>query len=177
MLDAAFGTGGVATVEPPPPYATTRAEAIALDAQGRIVVAGEVADSVPAVARLLPDGRPDPAFAGGGILTAAGQYRALPGWWRALAISGSSIVVAGAVDGGPPFGTGLGTIAVAARIGDDGVPDAGFGTGGFLELPLPGVSSASAANRDRPQRPRRARCPGARARPTSPGTRRPRSCA
>jgi uncharacterized delta-60 repeat protein len=144
LLDTSFGVGGVATIAPPAPYATTTAEAIAVDAQGRIVVAGEVADSVPAVARLLPDGRLDPAFAAGGILVASDRYRRLPGWWRSIAFDGASIVVAGAVDDGPPFGSGLGTLAVLARIAENGVPDAGFGSGGFLELPLPGVASASA---------------------------------
>src|SRR5450432_1417274 len=80
-LDPAFGSGGVATIAPPPPYATTRAEAIALDAQGRIVVAGEVDDDVPTVARLLPGGTLDPGFAGGGLLIAKGAYGGLPGGW------------------------------------------------------------------------------------------------
>jgi uncharacterized delta-60 repeat protein len=142
-LDPAFGSGGVASIAPPAPYTTSRAEALALDAQGRMVVAGEVDDDVPAVARLLPDGTLDPAFASGGILVARGEYGGLPGWWRSVAIAGSSIVLAGAVDSGPPFGSGLGAIAVLARIRDNGVPDPAFGNGGFLELPIPGVSYAS----------------------------------
>ena len=52
-LDPAFGSGGVATIPPPAPYVTSRAEAIALDAEGRVGIAGEVDDDVPAVARLL----------------------------------------------------------------------------------------------------------------------------
>jgi uncharacterized delta-60 repeat protein len=142
-LDPAFGSGGVATIPPPAPYVTSRAEAIALDAEGRVVIAGEVDDDVPAVARLLGDGTLDPGFASGGILVARGAYRGLPGTWNSVALSGSSIVLAGAVDGGPPFGTDLGRIAVLARIGDDGVPDAAFASRGFLELPIPGVAFAS----------------------------------
>jgi uncharacterized delta-60 repeat protein len=142
-LDPAFGSGGVATIAPPPPYATTRAEAIALDAQGRIVVAGEVDDDVPTVARLLPGGTLDPGFAGGGLLIAKGAYGGLPGGWKSVALSGSKIVLAGAVEGAPPFGTSLGRIAVLARVGDDGVPDATFASGGFLQLPIPGVTFAS----------------------------------
>ena len=119
-LDPSFGSGGVATIAPPAPYVTSRAEAIALDAQGRIVVAGEVDDDVPAVARLLADGTLDPAFASAGLLIAKGAYGGLPGGWKSVVVSGSAIVLAGAVDGAPPFGTSLGRIAVVARIADDG---------------------------------------------------------
>jgi uncharacterized delta-60 repeat protein len=142
-LDPTFGSGGIATIAPPAPYMTTRAEAIALDAQGRIVVAGEADDDVPAVARLLADGMPDPAFADGGLLIAKGAYGGLPGGWLSVAMAGSAIVLAGAVDGAPPFGTGLGRIAVVARITDSGSPDVAFAAGGFLQLPVPGVTFAS----------------------------------
>ena len=142
-LDPSFGSGGVATIAPPPPYATTRAEAIALDAQGRVVVAGEVDDAAPAVARLLADGTLDPDFAGGGLLIASGAYGGLPGGWKSVAVAGESIVLAGAVDGAPPFGTSLGRIAVVARITDSGRPDAAFAAGGFLQVPIDGVTFAS----------------------------------
>ena len=142
-LDAAFGTGGVATIPPPAPYRTSRADAIALDAQGRVLIAGAVDDDIPAAARLLPDGSLDAGFASGGVLVANGAYRGLPGGWYSIALSGSSILLAGAVDGGPPFGAGLGRIAVVARLGGDGLPDATFASGGFLELPIAGVTFAS----------------------------------
>ena len=142
-LDPSFGSGGVAAIAPPAPYVTSRAEAIALDAQGRIVVAGEVDDDVPAVARLLADGALDPAFATTGLLIAKGAYGGLPGGWKSVVVTGSAIVLAGAVDGAPPFGTSLGRIAVVARIADDGRPDASFASGGFLQLPIAGVTFAS----------------------------------
>ena len=102
-LDAAFGTGGVATIPPPAPYRTSRADAIALDAQGRVLIAGAVDDDIPAAARLLPNGSLDAGFASGGVLVANGAYRGLPGGWYSIALSGSSILLAGAVDGGPPL--------------------------------------------------------------------------
>ena len=142
-LDPSFGSGGVATIAPPAPYVTSRAEAIALDAQGRIVVAGEVDDDVPAAARLLADGTLDPAFASAGLLIAKGAYGGLPGGWKSVVVTGSAIVLAGAVDGAPPFGTSLGRIAVVARIAGDGRPDASFASGGFLQLPIAGVTFAS----------------------------------
>jgi uncharacterized delta-60 repeat protein len=142
-LDPSFGSGGVATISPPAPYVTSRAEAIALDAQGRIVVAGEVDDDVPAAARLRADGTLDPAFASAGLLIAKGAYGGLPGGWKSVVVTGSAIVLAGAVDGAPPFGTSLGRIAVVARIADDGRPDASFASGGFLQLPIAGVTFAN----------------------------------
>jgi uncharacterized delta-60 repeat protein len=165
-LDPAFGSGGVATIQPPAPYVTSRAEAIALDAQGRVVVAGEVDDHVPAVARLLGDGTLDTGFASGGILVARGAYRGLPGTWKSVALSGSSIVLAGAVDGGPPFGTALGRIAVLARVGDNGVPDAAFATRGFLELRF--RASRSQARTPLPSTTAGASCSASGARPRSP---------
>jgi uncharacterized delta-60 repeat protein len=142
-LDPSFGSGGVATVPPPAPYMTSRAYAIALDSQGRVLIAGAVDDDIPAATRLLADGTLDPGFASGGILVAKGAYEGLPGGWYSVALSGSRIVLAGAVDGGPPFGTRLGRIAVLAQLGDNGLPDATFAGGGFLELPVAGVTFAS----------------------------------
>ena len=142
-LDTTFGAGGVARIEPPAPWGATRAEAIKVDRQGRILVAGSAGNVVPALARLLPDGAPDTAFAGGGVLLPLGAYGDGPGGWYGLALDGSSIVVAGAVEDSPPYGTGLGRVAVVARVGDDGRPDPAFASGGFLKLPVPGVTFAS----------------------------------
>jgi uncharacterized delta-60 repeat protein len=141
-LDPAFGSGGVAAVPPPAPYRTTTGEAFAVDAQGRMVIAGEVGDDIPAVMRLLPDGTLDPSFASGGILVARGAYDGAAAWWRNVALSGSGIVVAGAAVNAPSV-EGRDTSAALARIDDNGVPDPTFGSGGFLELPIPGVTHAS----------------------------------
>jgi hypothetical protein len=67
----------------------------------------------------------------------------MPGGWKSVAIAGPSIVLAGAVDGAPPFGTSLGRIAVVARVTAGGRPDAAFAAGGFLQLPIDGVTFAS----------------------------------
>ena len=76
-----------------------------MDLQGRLVFAGEVDESTPAVWRALPDGTLDPAFGSGGIAIARGAYGLLPAWWWSLAFDGSKIIVAGETDNGPPFGT------------------------------------------------------------------------
>ncbi|HEY3613517.1 MAG TPA: hypothetical protein VGK92_07425 [Gaiellales bacterium] len=135
-LDPAFGVGGIATVEPPAPYRATRAEALAVDTGGRIVLAGEVDDDVPAVMRLLADGAPDAAFGSGGIVVENGVYNGAPAWWQSIAMDGSSVVVAGAASNSPPFGSGLERQVVLARFSDAGAPDPSFASGGFLMLDL-----------------------------------------
>jgi uncharacterized delta-60 repeat protein len=139
-LDATFGTGGIATIEPPPSYGGTNAEAMALDGAGRIVIAGEVDDDIPAVMRLLPDGTPDPGFGSGGITVARGAYYGAAAWWQAVALDGASIVVAGNAVNTPPYGTGLDRQPVLARFSDSGVPDPAFASGGFLLLERPGIT-------------------------------------
>lgn len=140
-FDPSYGSGGVATIAPPPPYLTLNPSAMVLDSQGRVVIAGHVDDGIPAVVRVLPDGTLDGAFASGGILVARGAYGGLPAYWSSIALDGTSIVVAGADwDDPPPYGAGVGWTAVIARIGDNGVADPAFANGGFLELPLPGSS-------------------------------------
>ena len=142
-LDAAFGAGGIATIEPPPSYTGTNAEAMALDASGRIVIAGEVDDDIPAVMRLLPDGAPDPGFGSGGVVVARGAYNGAAAWWQSVAFDGSTIVVAGNAVNTPPYGTGLDRQPVLARFSDAGVPDPSFASGGFLLLELPGITLAN----------------------------------
>ena len=138
-LDPSFGSGGVATIAPPPPYLTLNPSAMVLDSQGRVVITGQVDDDIPVVVRVLQDGTLDGAFASGGILVARGAYGGLPAYWSSIALDGTSIVVAGADwDDPPPYGAGVGWTAVIARIGDNGVPDPAFASGGFLALPLPG---------------------------------------
>jgi uncharacterized delta-60 repeat protein len=148
-LDPAFGTGGVATITAPAPYRTLRAEAMAVDASGRIVFAGEVDESVPAVWRELPNGSLDPAFGSGGIAIPREAYGGAQAWWQALAFDGSKIVVAGITDKGLLLGVDTGSTAVLARLDDNGVPDPAFATGGFLELPVPGLTDPGGMAVDR----------------------------
>jgi len=67
-LDPAFGTAGLAAPAAAVPDAAAGGRA-AVDAQGRVVVAGDTAADF-ALARFLPTGAPDPAFGGGdGVVT------------------------------------------------------------------------------------------------------------
>jgi uncharacterized delta-60 repeat protein len=69
-LDATFGSGGRVQT---PVGADPRQSGMTFDAQGRIVVVGQVdvspADADMLVVRYLPDGTPDPSFSSDGIAT------------------------------------------------------------------------------------------------------------
>lgn len=87
---------------------------------GKIVLAGRTSPQAGAVARLLPDGSPDPSFGEGGFIV----DRRLPGF-RALALQPDGNIVAAAVGG-----------FQLARYLHNGVPDpefAGGGIGGSIE--------------------------------------------
>jgi uncharacterized delta-60 repeat protein len=120
--DPSFGSGGSATVGlvgPPP-------ASVAVDAQGRILVVGstppgEQADVV--LARFLPEGGLDAGFGSGGVATLGIDGGALEGRGVAVAADGKILV-------STTYRTGAGTWFGAARFGEDGHPDPGFGAGG-----------------------------------------------
>lgn len=133
MLDPAFGTGGKVTTGLPDNGLA--ANAVAVDAVGRLVAAGGFApDGDPAeglqwvVARHLADGQPDPTFDGDGLRVEAtydcgsvscdidGQARAV------LPLADGRIVVAG----------DDGDVVLVARYLAGGQLDPTFGEGGFL---------------------------------------------
>jgi uncharacterized delta-60 repeat protein len=108
-LDGGFGAGGVRAVE-----GITSAEALALQPDGRIVVAGWNGDV--AVARLDPDGSSDPSFGGTRHLD-LGSFD----FAQAVALQPDGrIVVAGRTNGN----------LTIARLEPDGSPDMGFGDAG-----------------------------------------------
>lgn len=102
--------------------------AVALQADGRIVVAGTVTRALgdPAdvvVARYLPDGTPDPSFAGDGTLvTSLG-----PG---ADAAAGLVVTADGRLVVGATTDDGVRLRGVVLRLLPDGTPDTSFGTAG-----------------------------------------------
>ncbi|MCB5165406.1 hypothetical protein LG634_11260 [Streptomyces bambusae] len=128
-LDRGFGTGGAALADL---GGDDVADGAAVQRDGRILVVGR--SSGPgrgccrfAVARLLPDGRPDPGFGTGGRVLAA-----FPGGTaeaHAVAVRPDGrIVVAGRA--GPDF--------ALLRLRADGTPDPGFGHGGRVVTAFPG---------------------------------------
>ena len=114
-FDTSFGAGGIATVDF---GATEFGEAMARQADGRILVAGRSSPSGAVVARLRATGVLDPDFGSGGRVT-------LPGGGSLSAVlvqPDRNIVVAGNAGGSAAM--------TVTRLKPDGSLDATFGTGG-----------------------------------------------
>jgi uncharacterized delta-60 repeat protein len=103
--------------------------AVEIDPTGRIVAAGRSAEGAVAVARLNPDGTPDPAFGAGGIDATAVQVQGSLD--LALTFPGEMVVV-----GGLPGVAGI----VALKRLPDGGPDPSFSSDGIATTP-PGAAS------------------------------------
>lgn len=122
LLDPTFGDGGMVVTR----YHGAVARAVALQPNGRIVVAGY--NTGLALARYRPDGRLDRTFAGNGRIGTAVVGRL---WALAVALQPDGrIVVAGGWD---IFNVGLARFRVDGRLdptfGDDGVLVADMGGG------------------------------------------------
>lgn len=130
-LDESFGDGGVVKLDL---GVRARAQAVAVQPDGRIVIAG-FAVLLPSgneqfvAARLLEDGTPDPDFgSGGAVATAFGSRDA-----RAAALAlqeDGGIVVAGWAR------NSANRDVAVVRYDGDGVLDPGFGTGGTIVWPI-----------------------------------------
>ena len=143
-LDPSFGDGGV-VVEDRSPTGGARfeyVEDLAIDAAGRVVVAGStVTESNPGqlaydalVARLLPDGSLDPSFGGGGLVItdiAGGRGDDV----KAVALDGDDIVVTGTTWGS------AGNSMLMARFAGRGALDPSYGSAAGLTL-APSASGA-----------------------------------
>ncbi len=117
--DPAFGMGGKVTTDFA--GAADNAAALALQSDGKIVVAG-IANGNYAAARYLTNGNPDPGFGNGGKLMTA-----LSGIANDLAVqSDGKLVLAGTATGGNNLDFGV------LRLTTNGLPDAGFGNGGVV---------------------------------------------
>lgn len=137
QLDPTFGDAGRTTVDPA--RSDARAQAVTVDARGRIVVVGSASYAVPhtpathdlghvtvmAAARFLADGTPDSSFGAGGLVLLPfpdGSSRA-----RSTVVLGDgSIVLAGSAQDGE--------VTAVAMLDDAGRLDAGFGSGGRLVI-------------------------------------------
>jgi uncharacterized delta-60 repeat protein len=144
-LDGAFGTEGIVTV------AGTFLHALAIDSEGRIVVAGEQSSGIQSrgfVARLGSDGRFDAGFGANGDGTVVFEPIASEesGYFTTLAVgSDDSIVVGGAYEA---WGAGMGTDMSIARLDANGTLDASFANGGWRVFHMPDdVSTFNGINR------------------------------
>ncbi len=128
--DPSFGVGGALTIANLQTRqdlgSTDHTEGVALQPDGKILVANRTASGHFGVLRLNPDGTPDTTFGTGGAVTAnfGGDDDA-----DAVRVQGDGeIIVIGTSSAG-----GSARIAVAA-FGRDGTPDPTFGTGGQFTI-------------------------------------------
>ena len=144
-LDPTFGDGGRVTTVFQNILHDSRGEAVALQPDGKIVVAGFSYSSccrVFAIARYEPDGSPDPSFGGGDGKTRTqfvinGQQRHAEA--NAVVIQpDGKIVVAGETDAG----IGNGRFALA-RYDSDGTLDGSFGDGGTATTVFAGSAAGA----------------------------------
>jgi uncharacterized delta-60 repeat protein len=111
---------------------------VAIDAQGRIIVAGTLSSAKPSdfvVARYLPDGALDPAFGtGGAVITDLATESQDIASGIALTPAGEPLVY------GLVYAGGEAELGVA-RYSEDGALDEGFGREGVALIRLPGLLS------------------------------------
>jgi uncharacterized delta-60 repeat protein len=126
-LDTAFGSGGTVATSFPAASKTERATAVAIQVDGRIVVAG--VDTNLELARYNLDGTLDASFAGSGMVTTL-----LAGTPRGIAIQPDQKIVVVATTGS--FG---GSFSLT-RFNADGSLDSTFGTAGTVTSSLGSAS-------------------------------------
>jgi len=148
VLDDTFGDGGVVKLDL---GVRARAQAVALQPDGRIVIAGfavmlPTGNEQLVAARLLEDGTPDPDFGSGGAVATAFGTRDARATALALQEDGG-IVVAGWAR------NSANRDVVVVRYDGDGVLDPDFGSGGKVVWPIgTGNDEATAVAIDGQQR-------------------------
>ena len=135
--DNSFGSGGTEVIDHGHPYAL--ATAVAVQADGRIVLAGRWQDPAYGVTsgwieRLTASGQDDASFAGGQAIYNYAAHGAGYASLNAVALQRDGEIVAAGSDLSPPPGVNLGPSAAFVRLNADGTPDAGFGSAGTEKL-------------------------------------------
>lgn len=134
-LDPSFGQGGIATLDG---LSSSEAfTALAVQADGSILAGGSAYYPSPSIlARLLPDGSPDPSFGGGdGVIETQTPI-------TEIALDGAGRIIAGGAVGTFTYPEDFGV----ARVDSTGAPDNGFagGVGSVgAELGAPTFTSGS----------------------------------
>lgn len=137
VVDAPFGSGGWTSLAVPP---ATHVEDVAIDAQGRIVLAGYEGDPAsddhnPVLARFLADGSPDASFGVGiGYVRLTGIAHAPVGGWMGHAVDsdrdGSLLLALATDEDRDSLRAGI------VRVRANGSRDTAFGSGGLLLVDL-----------------------------------------
>jgi uncharacterized delta-60 repeat protein len=132
--DPTFGVAGRAWVGFPAPGSGDEAWAVALQPDGKRVVAGGSETNGRydmAFARYLQDGRLDPSFGKGGRATFDASGLGLNDFAFSLAVlPDGKLLAAGGAQIASPYPYGSPTVAVVARLLPDMRPDGSFGEGG-----------------------------------------------
>lgn len=129
--DVTFGSGGTAVL-PLADYYTTESNAVALQTDGRVVVAGfgkrdHQKGTECVLARLLPSGDPDPSFGIGGSVFLDVGTEEIDEFESVIVQPDGRILAAGSSLRGD-----IGDFCVIARFNADGSPDLSFASGGLL---------------------------------------------
>ncbi len=136
--DPSFGINGVVATRPSQSRTTIRG--LAIQSDGRIVVAGEVgpgsSSSTFIVVRYMPNGSLDSTFGTGGIVIT--QFQTKDGAYSVVLQMDGRIVVSGY----STPGTGGFPIGAMERLNDNGTLDSSFGQGGKLLTGIRFISSA-----------------------------------
>jgi len=125
LLDASFGAGGIATFNGSG-VGNDRALGLALQPDGKILVAGESATALSQdalILRLLPNGTLDTSFAGQGVFLFNGPVGGLDRFFDVKVQADGKVLAAGSSAGV----TGVDILLV--RLDPGGAPDASFGAG------------------------------------------------
>jgi uncharacterized delta-60 repeat protein len=142
-VDASFGSSGYATKDL---HDADEANGIAVDAQGRIILAGSThfaTDDDFGVARFDANGQPDSAFGAGGDTSV--DFTSGPGdddYAKAVAVDVQGRIVL--------VGTSQTNFGVA-RLNGDGSPDPSFGSVGYVTTSVGGVGDHAVAMAIDPQ--------------------------
>jgi uncharacterized delta-60 repeat protein len=147
--DASFGSGGTAVLPLPFVAPTSPGGAIALQPDGRIVLAGSTGGSGGtgefAVVRLTANGSVDPSFGGGEVVVpfTDGSGAALSVTATAVAIDASGKVVVAGPGASSILPLSQASSFAVARLNADGALDASFGAGGKETVSIPAGGMAS----------------------------------
>ena len=137
LQDPSFG-GGSGFVTFPVGTKAASASALAIGADGRILIVGETenlaSNEIVAVAVLRPNGEPDPSFSVDGVTTVETPVGDDRGEGIAEA-PGGDIVIA------DEAGAGAGSGFTIIKLLPSGTPDPAFGTAGIAQTPIPGSTA------------------------------------